>query len=192
MAGRLERRCHARPVMLGVEHKLVNSCFVAVKSQLINNPQSRIQEVELVAPLSPYLRDSFNRHHTYLRISLTERCNLRCESLDPKRTSVLQGFASGFYCMPSEGVDLSPEGKLLTNDEVLRLANLFVKNGVTKIRLTGGEPTVRKGILDIVGKCFFLFSSAQLNLQYNRWPEQASSIWPQSHRHDHQWAGSAP
>jgi molybdenum cofactor biosynthesis enzyme MoaA len=52
--------------------------------------------------------------------------------------------------MPSEGIDLSPDGKLLTNDEILRLATLFVKSGVTKIRLTGGEPTVRKGIADII------------------------------------------
>ncbi|KAF8971734.1 hypothetical protein BDZ97DRAFT_1901443 [Flammula alnicola] len=80
-----------------------------------------------------HLTDSFHRRHNYLRISLTERCNLRC-----------------FYCMPSEGVDLSPDGKLLTNDEILRLATLFVKSGVTKIRLTGGEPTVRKGIADII------------------------------------------
>jgi cyclic pyranopterin phosphate synthase len=54
--------------------------------------------------------------------------------------------------MPSEGVELSPQGNLLTNDEIIRLATLFVKSGVTKIRLTGGEPTVRKGILDIVGR----------------------------------------
>jgi len=53
--------------------------------------------------------------------------------------------------MPSEGIELSPDGKLLTNDEILRLATLFVRSGVTKIRLTGGEPTVRKGITEIVG-----------------------------------------
>jgi cyclic pyranopterin phosphate synthase len=53
--------------------------------------------------------------------------------------------------MPSEGVDLSPQGKILTNDEVIRLAKLFVQSGVTKIRLTGGEPTVRKGIEEIIG-----------------------------------------
>ena len=53
--------------------------------------------------------------------------------------------------MPSEGIELSPNGSLLTDDEVVRLATLFVRNGVTKIRLTGGEPTVRKNIVDIVG-----------------------------------------
>jgi len=54
--------------------------------------------------------------------------------------------------MPSEGVELSPDGRLLTNEEILRLATLFVKSGVTKIRLTGGEPTVRKGIAEIISK----------------------------------------
>lgn len=52
--------------------------------------------------------------------------------------------------MPSEGVELSPSEDILTNDEVLRLSSLFVRSGVTKIRLTGGEPTIRKGISDIV------------------------------------------
>lgn len=59
--------------------------------------------------------------------------------------------------MPEEGVDLSPEGKLLTNEEIIRLASLFVRNGVTKIRLTGGEPTVRKGIIDLTGELHCLW-----------------------------------
>ncbi|XP_067013547.2 molybdenum cofactor biosynthesis protein 1 isoform X2 [Anabrus simplex] len=79
------------------------------------------------------LTDTFGRHHTYLRISLTERCNLRCQ-----------------YCMPAEGVKLTAKSHLLTTDEILYLAELFVKEGVRKIRLTGGEPTVRKDLLDIV------------------------------------------
>ena len=53
--------------------------------------------------------------------------------------------------MPSEGVELSPSEHLLSDDEIVRLATLFVKSGVTKIRLTGGEPTVRRGIVEIVG-----------------------------------------
>ena len=79
------------------------------------------------------LDDSFGRHHDYLRISLTERCNLRCQ-----------------YCMPEEGVDLSPENDMLTTSEILRLTRLFVVAGVTKIRLTGGEPTVRKDVKELV------------------------------------------
>lgn len=58
--------------------------------------------------------------------------------------------------MPSEGVELSPDGKILTNEEIIRLATLFVKSGVTKIRLTGGEPTVRKGIAEIIGMFQFI------------------------------------
>ncbi|KAL5535684.1 hypothetical protein ACEPAF_3778 [Sanghuangporus sanghuang] len=81
------------------------------------------------------IEDSFHRRHDYLRISLTERCNLRC-----------------FYCMPSEGTELTPSANILNDDEIIRLATLFVKNGVNKIRLTGGEPTVRKGIVDLVGR----------------------------------------
>ncbi|KAK6162842.1 hypothetical protein DH2020_002683 [Rehmannia glutinosa] len=83
-------------------------------------------------PVSDMLADSFGRLHTYLRISLTERCNLRCQ-----------------YCMPAEGAELTPSPQLLSQNEIIRLANLFVSSGVTKIRLTGGEPTIRKDIEDI-------------------------------------------
>lgn len=54
--------------------------------------------------------------------------------------------------MPEEGVELTPSSSLLSTDEVIRLATLFVRNGVTKIRLTGGEPTIRKDIIEIVEK----------------------------------------
>ena len=54
--------------------------------------------------------------------------------------------------MPSDGIELSPKEHILTDDEVIRLATLFVRSGVTKIRLTGGEPTVRKDIVNIVGE----------------------------------------
>ena len=80
-----------------------------------------------------HLIDNFDRHHNYLRISLTERCNLRCT-----------------YCMPEEGVPLTPDSQLLKKDEILRLARLFVSQGVTKIRLTGGEPTVRPDIVELI------------------------------------------
>lgn len=83
-------------------------------------------------PVSDMLIDSFGRLHTYLRISLTERCNLRCQ-----------------YCMPAEGVELTRSPGLLSQKEIVRLANLFVTAGVEKIRLTGGEPTIRKDIEDI-------------------------------------------
>ncbi|KAI0094457.1 molybdenum cofactor biosynthesis prote [Irpex rosettiformis] len=85
--------------------------------------------------VSPFLVDTFKRHHDYLRISLTEKCNLRC-----------------FYCMPADGVELSPKEHILSDDEIVRLASLFVQNGVRKIRLTGGEPTVRKGLPNLIAR----------------------------------------
>jgi cyclic pyranopterin phosphate synthase len=54
--------------------------------------------------------------------------------------------------MPSDGVELSPKEHILTDDEVIRLSTLFVRSGVSKIRLTGGEPTVRNDIVNIVGQ----------------------------------------
>lgn len=79
------------------------------------------------------LKDSLGRQHNYLRISLIEKCNLRCT-----------------YCMPEEGVPLSPRNHLMTADEVLGIARVFVKNGVDKIRLTGGEPLLRKDFTTIL------------------------------------------
>ncbi|XP_040410366.1 molybdenum cofactor biosynthesis protein 1 isoform X2 [Cygnus olor] len=91
--------------------------------------------LEHAAPFSAFLTDSFGRQHNYLRISLTEKCNLRCQ-----------------YCMPEEGVQLTPKSELLTAQEIITLARLFVKEGVEKIRLTGGEPLIRPDVVDIVGQ----------------------------------------
>jgi molybdenum cofactor biosynthesis enzyme MoaA len=64
--------------------------------------------------------------------------------------------------MPEEGIELSPKSNILSDDEVIRLATLFVQSGVTKIRLTGGEPTIRKGIIDLVGAQCCLFYSQRV------------------------------
>ncbi|XP_012427670.5 molybdenum cofactor biosynthesis protein 1 isoform X2 [Taeniopygia guttata] len=95
--------------------------------------------LEHAAPFSAFLMDSFGRQHNYLRISLTEKCNLRCQ-----------------YCMPEEGVQLTPKSELLTAQEIITLARLFVKEGVDKIRLTGGEPLIRPDVVDIVGELYKL------------------------------------
>lgn len=99
--------------------------------------QARAQARLASAPPPAFpLLDRHGRQHTYLRMSLTERCNLRCT-----------------YCMPENGLeDLTPRAQLLSTAEIHRLAKLFVQQGVDKIRLTGGEPTVRKDIVDIVGE----------------------------------------
>lgn len=73
------------------------------------------------------LIDTYNRVHNYLRISLTDSCNLRC-----------------FYCMPDEKIACLPNKHLMQPDEIDHIAGLFVQLGVKKIRLTGGEPLVRK------------------------------------------------
>ena len=77
--------------------------------------------------------DNYNRVHNYLRISLTDNCNLRC-----------------FYCMPEEEYIFTPASQLMQVDEIIKLAKIFVAAGVNKIRLTGGEPLVRKDAADII------------------------------------------
>jgi len=81
------------------------------------------------------LFDRYGRSHGYLRISVIEKCNLRCR-----------------YCMPEEGVPALPKGDLLSFEEIERLAALFVRLGVTKIRLTGGEPLVRRDVDVLVAR----------------------------------------
>ncbi|MBI4280142.1 MAG: GTP 3',8-cyclase MoaA [Armatimonadetes bacterium] len=79
------------------------------------------------------MRDQFGRDLRDLRISLTDRCNLRC-----------------IYCMPAEGIDFRPPEELLQDDELLLLVRVAADLGVTKVRLTGGEPTVRRGLVELV------------------------------------------
>lgn len=86
-------------------------------------------------PNNTILTDDFGRKHNYLRISLIEKCNLRCT-----------------YCMPAEGIALTPKKELMTPDEVFAIAQTFVNNGVDKIRLTGGEPLLRKDFSEIIEK----------------------------------------
>ena len=75
------------------------------------------------------LLDQHGRQLTYLRLAVTDRCNLRCR-----------------YCMPAEGIDFAPRRELLTYGEILRLADVLADLGVTKVRLTGGEPLVRRDL----------------------------------------------
>ena len=79
------------------------------------------------------LTDRFGRTHTYLRISVTDRCNLRC-----------------VYCMPAAGIITKPRDEILTFNEIERVAHLFARLGIEKIRLTGGEPLVRKNLPELV------------------------------------------
>ena len=84
-------------------------------------------------PSLPLLRDDFQRTVSYLRVSLTDRCNYRC-----------------LYCMPEQGVDLVPRAEVLSFEEVERLVRVMLRFGVRRVRLTGGEPTVRKDVVELV------------------------------------------
>ncbi len=79
------------------------------------------------------LTDTFHRRHDYLRISLTDACNLRCT-----------------YCMPNEKMQVTPSSKLMQAEEIKHIAATFVELGVKKIRLTGGEPLLRKDVRKIL------------------------------------------
>jgi cyclic pyranopterin phosphate synthase len=77
--------------------------------------------------------DKYKRRINYLRISVTDRCNLRCR-----------------YCMPEEGIKLMSHRNILSFDEIVEIVEVAVSHGVDKVRITGGEPLVRKGIVDLV------------------------------------------
>jgi cyclic pyranopterin phosphate synthase len=79
------------------------------------------------------LTDRFGRRHTYLRISVTDRCNLRCT-----------------YCMPAAGIAWTPRAEVLSFEEIQRVVRVLASAGVEKVRVTGGEPTVRKGIEGLI------------------------------------------
>jgi cyclic pyranopterin phosphate synthase len=79
------------------------------------------------------LVDDFNRHINYLRISITDRCNLRCA-----------------YCMPPEGIEHIGHDSVLSYEEIVHIARIAVEEGITKVRITGGEPLVRKGVVNLI------------------------------------------
>jgi GTP 3',8-cyclase len=83
--------------------------------------------------------DNHGRVIDYLRISVTDRCNLRC-----------------VYCMPEEGIAGQPHSEILTYEEIFRVAKAAANAGLTRIRLTGGEPLVRKGLIGFVGRLMTL------------------------------------
>ncbi|MBA3313490.1 MAG: GTP 3',8-cyclase MoaA [Planctomycetota bacterium] len=89
----------------------------------------------VAAPSAQQLVDRFGRVHTKLRVSVTDRCNLRC-----------------FYCMPAENVAFLPKPELLSYEEIERVVRVAASLGVTNIRLTGGEPLVRRDLPALVAR----------------------------------------
>jgi cyclic pyranopterin phosphate synthase len=96
------------------------------------------------------LIDTFGRVATDLRVSLTDRCNLRCA-----------------YCMPPEGLEWLPGDEVLTDDEIVRVVRVAVDLGVTEVRFTGGEPLLRRGLVDIIGRTAALSPRPQLSMTTN-------------------------
>ncbi len=94
--------------------------------------------------------DRFNRNISYLRISITDRCNLRCS-----------------YCMPADGVVFKPHAEIITFEEIVEVVKVAVSLGITKFRLTGGEPLVRKGVVDLVRMIKQVRGVAELALTTN-------------------------
>ena len=101
--------------------------------------------------MAPLLADSYGRVATDLRVSLTDRCNLRCS-----------------YCMPAEGLDWLPKPEVLTDDEVIRLVRIGVERlGITEVRFTGGEPLLRRGLPDLVARTGELRPRPEISLTTN-------------------------
>jgi GTP 3',8-cyclase len=104
------------------------------------------------APVTePVLTDAYGRTATDLRVSVTDRCNLRCT-----------------YCMPAEGLDWLPRPELLTDDELIRLITIAVTRlGITQVRFTGGEPLLRRGLPGLVARAAELSPRPELSLTTN-------------------------
>lgn len=100
--------------------------------------------------LPPSLIDRFGRRLDYLRLSVTDRCNLRC-----------------FYCLPRDFTDFEEPGDWLTFDEIERVVGAFARLGVSRVRLTGGEPLVRRDLPDLAARLARLPGVADLSLSTN-------------------------
>ena len=94
--------------------------------------------------------DSFNRRISYLRVSVTDRCNLRCT-----------------YCMPEQGISMLPHSDILTYEEILEVIRVSVAMGIDKVRITGGEPLVRKGLGPFIAKVAAIPGITDLGLTTN-------------------------
>jgi len=111
---------------------LIDLPMPSVASSLVEEAEGRL-ETSLAGDLPTQLVDRFGRVHRDLRISLTDRCSLRCT-----------------YCMPADGVPWLEKDSILTTDELLRVATVAASLGITEVRLTGGEPLLRRDVVEVV------------------------------------------
>ncbi|MCL2034919.1 MAG: GTP 3',8-cyclase MoaA [Oscillospiraceae bacterium] len=96
------------------------------------------------------MTDNFGRTIDYLRVSVTDRCNLRC-----------------VYCMPEDGVDFIHHGEILRFEEILRLCRILAGQGIGKVKVTGGEPLVRRGVTKFIGELKQIPGIEQVTLTCN-------------------------
>ena len=96
------------------------------------------------------MQDKFNRHINYLRISVTDKCNLRC-----------------VYCMPEEGIKLLKHSDILNLEEIYEFTKIAVHHGINKVRITGGEPLVRRNILSLITLLSQIKELADLSMTTN-------------------------
>ena len=94
--------------------------------------------------------DGYNRNINYLRISITDRCNLRCS-----------------YCMPKEGLSVLGHEDVLKYEEILRIVRVAVSLGIAKVRITGGEPLVRRGVVDFIASLAEIAGLTDISLTTN-------------------------
>ena len=109
-----------------------------------------VVEPAAVEPAATPLADGFGRTIEYLRVSLTDRCNLRC-----------------VYCMPAAGLPWLPRPDLLSDDEVVATVAQLAALGVRRVRLTGGEPTIRPGLVELVARLRAVQGIEELSLSTN-------------------------
>lgn len=111
----------------------------------------RVPQLPLtLSPQSRRLVDPFGRRLNYLRLAVTDRCNLRC-----------------LYCMPEQGVPFVPHNQILSFEENIRLIGLFFRMGINKLRITGGEPFVRKGVMEFIEEIKEAFTGISLHVTTN-------------------------
>jgi cyclic pyranopterin phosphate synthase len=141
---------HAVPVTISVQPHL----------RAVPRSESPSSDTAGNMPTSGPLVDRYGRIHEDLRISITDRCNLRC-----------------VYCMSEEGMTFLPRSELLSFEEIVRVATVAHDLGVTSIRLTGGEPLVRKGLAGLVGQLSGIgFSDLALTTNGMQLAAQAQSL----------------
>lgn len=96
------------------------------------------------------LVDNHGREINYMRLAVTDRCNLRC-----------------FYCMPAEGIDYAPRKELLSFEEIIRICKAFASQGISKIRITGGEPFLRKDMMQLLERIAEVDGIEEINITTN-------------------------